>query len=125
MYPPKRLHRTAYIYGKGVYLTLCLDASKTSQLSGIVKNKATVDALRGMFYQCHHYARMPSTAFGICGINISGVGSLRCSFNYTGQCEGLEAWNGQTTVRTSTPYLYINKYITDISDLGSSRFLNI
>lgn len=66
-----------------------------SQLSGIVKNKATVDALYGMFYQCHHYVRMPSQAFGICGINISSVGSLRCSFNYTGQCEGLEAWTGR------------------------------
>ena len=29
------------------------------------------------------------------GVNISGVGSLRCSFYYTGQCEGLEAWTGE------------------------------
>ena len=29
------------------------------------------------------------------GVNISGVGSLRCSFYYTGQCGGLEAWTGE------------------------------
>ena len=30
-----------------------------------------------------------------CWCNISCVGSLRCSFYYTGQCEGLEAWTGE------------------------------
>ena len=58
-----------------------------------IKNKATVDVLRGM-YSLHIISSRLSGVKYI-GVNISGVGSLRCSFYYTGQCEGLEAWTGE------------------------------
>ena len=89
----KNYTRTAAVYEKRRLLNALSWRFETSQLSGIVKNKATVDVLRGM-YSLHI---IPSRLSGVkhIGVNISGVGSLRCSFYYTGQCEGLEAWTGE------------------------------
>lgn len=41
----------------------------------------------------------------------------RCSFRLTGQCEGLNTWNGQRTGSTLEPEIYFSyidyQYITD------------
>ena len=81
-----------FIYDIGVYLTLCFDESKLRNFQ-LSQNQGNSRCPSGM-YSLHIISSRLSGVKHI-GVNISGVGSLRCSFYYTGQCEGLEAWTGE------------------------------
>ena len=74
---------------------------RTSQLLNPVKNKATVDVRWVCFISA---LGVPARLCAVCRGSIYAYrrGLLRCSFNCTGQCEGLYVWDGQ---QVQTPAL--------------------
>ena len=69
-------------------LTLFLDDSELRNFTIVVKDAAAVDAL----WICISFA-IRHEVCRVVPYTIFGVRLLRCSFNYGGQCEGLESWD--------------------------------
>ena len=96
-------------YWKGVYQALCSLTHRNFANFWYSQEHGNGRCPVGMFYSNPWRACMVQCGMQGRSIYTYRRGLLRCSFNCTGQCEGLYAWDGQ---QVQTPALFLYMHIT-------------